>query len=129
MAARLLAAADVYQAFREERQHRPAIPAVDAAKLLRSEVRESRIDTDAAEAVLAATGHEPQRQRSAPAELTEREVEVLRLIARGRTSAEAASELGIQPKTVSSHIKHIYAKIDASNRSVATLFAMQHGLV
>ena len=67
--------------------------------------------------------------RSAPADLTEREVEVLRLIARGRTSAETASELGIQTKTVGSHIEHIYAKIGASNRSVATLFAMQHGLV
>ena len=129
VAARLLAAADVYQALCEERPHRPAIPAADAAKLLRDEVREGRIDGDAAEAVLAATGHRPQRQRSAPAELTEREVDVLRLIARGRTSAEAASELGIQTKTVSSHIEHIYAKIGASNRSVATLFAMQHGLV
>jgi DNA-binding CsgD family transcriptional regulator len=77
---------------------------------------------------LAAAGHRPQRQRSAPAELTEREVQVLRLIARGLTSAEAARELGIQPKTVGSHIEHIYAKIGASNRSVATLFAMQHGL-
>ncbi|HEY1590250.1 MAG TPA: HD domain-containing phosphohydrolase [Solirubrobacteraceae bacterium] len=129
VAARLLAAADVYQALCEERPHRPAVPAADAAKLLRGEVREGRIDGDAAEAVLAATGHRPERQRSAPAELTEREVDVLRLIARGRTSAEAASELGIQTKTVSSHIEHIYAKIGASNRSVATLFAMQHGLL
>jgi HD-GYP domain-containing protein (c-di-GMP phosphodiesterase class II) len=127
--ARLLAAADLYQALREERPHRPAIPAEDAAKLLREEVRDGRIDGEAAEAVLAATGHQPRRHRSAPAELTAREVEVLRLIARGRTSAEVARELGIQTKTVSSHIEHIYAKIGASNRSVATLFAMQHGLI
>jgi HD-GYP domain-containing protein (c-di-GMP phosphodiesterase class II) len=127
--ARLLAAADVYQALSEDRPHRPPIPAADAATLLREEVREGRIDGQAAEAVLAATGHQPQRQSSAPAELTDREVEVLRLIAHGRTSAETARELGIQTKTVGSHIEHIYAKIGASNRSVATLFAMQHGLI
>ena len=68
VAARLLAAADVYQALCEARPHRPAIPAEDAAKLLRGEVREGRIDGDAAEAVLAATGHRPQRRRSAPAD-------------------------------------------------------------
>jgi HD-GYP domain-containing protein (c-di-GMP phosphodiesterase class II) len=127
--ARLLAAADVYQALCEARPHRPAISPTDASKLLRDEVRDGRIDGEAAEAVLAAAGHQPQRQRSAPADLTEREVQVLRLIARGLTSADAARELGIQPKTVGTHIEHIYAKIGASNRSVATLFAMQHGLV
>ena len=61
--------------------------------------------------------------------MTPREVEVLRLIARGHSSAEAGRELGIQTKTVGTHIEHIYAKIGASNRSVATLFAMEHGLV
>lgn len=47
----------------------------------------------------------------------------------GQTSAQVALELGITPKTVGAHIEHIYAKIGASNRSVATLFAMQHGLI
>ena len=129
MAARLLAAADVYQSLREPRPHRPAITAEDAAKQLRAEVKDGRIDGEAAEAVLAATGQRPQRRRRTPADLTAREVEVLRLIARGRTSAEAARELRIQTKTVGTHIEHIYAKIGASNRSVATLFAMQHGLL
>jgi HD-GYP domain-containing protein (c-di-GMP phosphodiesterase class II) len=128
-AGRLLAAADAYQAMCEARPHRPALSPQAAAKELRAEARAGRLDGEAAEAVLAASGHRPQRRPSAPADLTPREVDVLRLIARGRTSAEAASELGIQPKTVGSHIEHIYAKIGASNRSVATLFAMQHGLV
>jgi HD-GYP domain-containing protein (c-di-GMP phosphodiesterase class II) len=127
--ARLLAAADVYQALREVRPHRPAIGAEDAAAQLREEVRDGRLDGDAVEAVLAASGHPPQRRPSSPGDLTSREVEVLRLIARGLTSAEAARELGIKPKTVGAHIEHIYAKIGATNRSVATLFAMQHGLV
>jgi HD-GYP domain-containing protein (c-di-GMP phosphodiesterase class II) len=127
--ARLLAAADVYQALREVRPHRPAIGAEDAAAQLREEVRDGRLDGDAVEAVLAASGHRPQRRPAAPGELTAREVEVLRLIARGLTSAETAQELGIQPKTVGAHIEHIYSKIGASNRSVATIFAMEHGLV
>ena len=127
---RVLATADVYQALCEPRPHRPAFPADEAAEELRSAVKAGLLDADAAEAVLAASGHRTRRRRSsAPADLTAREVEVLRIIARGRTSAEAASELGIQTKTVSTHIEHIYAKIGASNRSVATLFAMEHGLI
>jgi HD-GYP domain-containing protein (c-di-GMP phosphodiesterase class II) len=129
VAARLLAAADVYQALTEARPHRPAMAPTVAATHLRDEVRDGRLDGDAAEAVLASAGHIPKRRRSAPADLTEREVEVLRLIAKGQTSAQTAQELGIQTKTVSTHIEHIYGKIGASNRSVATLFAMQHGLV
>jgi HD-GYP domain-containing protein (c-di-GMP phosphodiesterase class II) len=127
--ARLLAAADVYQALCEPRPHRPAFSAEAAAKQLREEVQAARIDGEAAEAVLAATGHRPQQQRSAPADLTARELEVLRLIARGQTSAQTARELGIQTKTVGTHIEHIYTKIGATNRSVATLFAMEHGLI
>ncbi len=127
---RVLAAADIYQSLCEARPHRPAYPADEAAAELRSDVKAGRLDADAVEAVLAASGHRPQPRRlSAPADLTQREVEVLRIIARGRTSAEAAEELGIQPKTVGTHIEHIYAKIGASNRSVATLFAMEHGLI
>jgi HD-GYP domain-containing protein (c-di-GMP phosphodiesterase class II) len=129
-AGRLLAAADVYQSMGEARPHRPALSAEDAAVQLRAEVHNGRLDAKTADAVLTAAGHRPKRrERSAPADLTEREVEVLRLIACGQTSAQAAKELGIQPKTVGTHIEHIYAKIGASNRSVATLFAMEHGIV
>jgi HD-GYP domain-containing protein (c-di-GMP phosphodiesterase class II) len=127
--ARVLAAADVYQAVREPRAHRPAMPEEEAVSILRAEASGGRLDGEAVEAVLTASGHRPQRRPSAPADLTPREVEVLRLIARGLTSAQAAAELGIQPKTVGTHIEHIYAKIGASNRSVATLFAMENGLV
>src|SRR5581483_11431972 len=80
-AARILAATDVYQALCEARPHRPAFSAEDAASQVRDEVREGRLDAEATEAVLAAAGHRPQRQRTAPANLTPREVDVLRLIA------------------------------------------------
>jgi HD-GYP domain-containing protein (c-di-GMP phosphodiesterase class II) len=129
MPARVLAAADIYQSLCEPRPHRPAIAPDDAAEQLRDEARAGRIDAEAVEGVLAASGHRAQRQRAAPADLTAREIDVLRLIARGRTSAEAARELDISPKTVGTHIEHIYTKIGGSNRSVATLFAMQHGLL
>jgi HD-GYP domain-containing protein (c-di-GMP phosphodiesterase class II) len=128
--ARLLAAADVYQALREPRPHRPAISDDDAASLLRYEVEEGRMDAAAVEAVLTAAGHAPTRTRSAgPANLTAREVEVLALIARGLTSADVARELVISKRTVNSHIEHIYTKIGANNRSSATLFAMENGVV
>jgi DNA-binding NarL/FixJ family response regulator len=56
-------------------------------------------------------------------------VEVLRLLARGLSNKEMATRLVISPKTVASHVEHIYAKIDASTRATASLFAMQHGLL
>ena len=56
-------------------------------------------------------------------------MEVLRLAARGLTNKDIASVLFISPKTVANHIEHIYAKIGASTRARAGLFAMQHGLL
>jgi DNA-binding NarL/FixJ family response regulator len=61
--------------------------------------------------------------------LTPREVEVLRLLARGLSNKEIAARLVISPKTVGNHVEHIYSKIDASNRAAASLFAMQQGLL
>jgi DNA-binding NarL/FixJ family response regulator len=54
---------------------------------------------------------------------------VLRLLARGLTNREIATRLVIQPKTVGNHVEHLYAKIDASTRAAASLFAMRHGLL
>jgi HD-GYP domain-containing protein (c-di-GMP phosphodiesterase class II) len=127
---RVLAAAHVYQTLREARPYRTALPDEVAATHVRDEVRDGRLDADAVEAVLAVAGHSARRhERAAPADLTPREVEVLRLVATGLTSARTAAELGISVRTVNTHLEHIYAKIGATNRSVATLFAMQHGLV
>jgi HD-GYP domain-containing protein (c-di-GMP phosphodiesterase class II) len=127
--ARLLAAADVYDALTQARPHRTALSRERAAKQLRTEAAASRLDGDSVDAVLSATGHRAARRPSAPAGLTPREIEVLALIARGHTIAQVARALGIKPKTAGNHIEHIYSKIGASNRSVATLYAMQHGLV
>jgi DNA-binding NarL/FixJ family response regulator len=61
--------------------------------------------------------------------LTDREVEVLRLIARGRSNKEVASSLFISPKTVGRHVENLYAKIGVSSRAAAAVFAMEHGLL
>jgi HD-GYP domain-containing protein (c-di-GMP phosphodiesterase class II) len=127
--ARILGAADAYQAMREPRPHRPARPAADAAAELRAEVRAGRLDADAVEAVLGAAGHRVPRRREGPNGLTRREVEVLRLLARGLSNKQIAGRLVISPKTAGNHIEHIYAKIGASTRTAAGLFAVQHGLL
>jgi HD-GYP domain-containing protein (c-di-GMP phosphodiesterase class II) len=127
--ARVLGAADAYQAMREPRPYREPRPAGDAAAELRAEVRSGRLESDAVEAVLAAAGHRVVRRRAGPAGLTAREVEVLRLVAHGLSNKEIAQRLVISPKTTGNHIEHIYTKIGTSNRAGASLFAMQHGLL
>jgi DNA-binding CsgD family transcriptional regulator len=63
-----------------------------------------------------------------PVGLTAREVEVLRLVARGLTSSEIAQELQISEKTVSHHLTHIFNKTSSENRAAAAAFAIRHGL-
>ena len=127
--ARVLGAADVYQAMREPRPYRLPLPSVVAAAELRREVTAGRLDGDAVEAVLAAAGHRVSGRRSGPAGLTPREVEVLRLLARGLSNKQIGARLVISPKTVGNHVEHIYAKIGASSRAAAGLFAVQQGLL
>jgi HD-GYP domain-containing protein (c-di-GMP phosphodiesterase class II) len=127
--ARIVAAADAYQAMREPRPYRPARTADEASAQLRAEVEAARLDAEAVEAVLAAAGHRVALRRPGPAGLTQREIEVLRLLARGLSNKQIADRLVISPKTVANHVEHIYAKIDASTRAAASLFAVQHGLL
>jgi HD-GYP domain-containing protein (c-di-GMP phosphodiesterase class II) len=127
--ARILGAADAYQAMREPRPHRPERSAEEAAVELRADVKAGRLDGDVVEATLGAAGHRVSRRREGPAGLTAREVEVLRLLARGLSNKEIAKRLVISPKTAGNHIEHIYSKIDASTRAKASLFAMRHGLL
>jgi HD-GYP domain-containing protein (c-di-GMP phosphodiesterase class II) len=128
-AARILAAADAFHAMTEPRPHRPALGADQAAAALRGEVRAGRFDADAAEVVLQAAGQPARRRQEQVAGLTARELEVLRLLARGASTREIAAALVIAPKTADAHIQHIYAKAGVSTRAAATLFAMQHDLL
>jgi HD-GYP domain-containing protein (c-di-GMP phosphodiesterase class II) len=129
-AARLIAAADVYHAMTEPRPHRPARPPELAAEELTREARAGRLCPEAVAAVLAAAGHRVRSaRRTWPAGLSDREVEVLRLLARGLPDRQIAERLVVSTRTVHHHVEHIYDKIDVSTRAAATLFAMQHDLL
>jgi HD-GYP domain-containing protein (c-di-GMP phosphodiesterase class II) len=128
---RLLAAADTYHGMLEERAYRPAYPRDRAVRALSEGVKGGQFDARAVAAVLEVAGHPAGSARRAPAwpaDLTDREVDVLRLVARGLTNKEAASRLGISPRTVQQHTLHIYGKIGVTTRAAATLFAAEHNL-
>jgi HD-GYP domain-containing protein (c-di-GMP phosphodiesterase class II) len=127
-AAWLLAAADCYQAMREHRAHRPALSPQAAADELGRDALADRLPPDAVQAVLTAAG-QPAPPVPRPAGLSERECEVLSLIARGMATKQVARQLGISPKTCDHHIQRLYRKTGLSTRAGATLFALEHGLV
>jgi DNA-binding NarL/FixJ family response regulator len=80
-------------------------------------------------AVIEAIGRRRAVRRSRPADLTERQVEVLRLVSRGLSNAEIAERLVLSRRTVEHHVQDIYLKIGLSTRAGAAMFAMQHGLL
>lgn len=126
---RLLAAACAYRAMTEPRAHRAALTPKHAAAELRAEVRAGRLDLTAVDAVLTAAGQHQGKRHKGPAGLTARELEVLRLIARGATTRRVAEFLDITAKTAETHIERIYTKTGASTRSTVTLFALKNGLL
>lgn len=127
--ARILGAADVYNALRQPRPHRPALEAGEAERTMREEVRAGRLDGDAVHAVLEAAGHRVRRRPGLPSGLTAREAEVLVRLGQGRSNPQIAAELHVSRKTVSSHLEHIYTKLGVKTRTEAALFAMRHGLI
>lgn len=127
-AARLLAAADALHAMREPRPHRPALRAAEAARALREEVRAGRIDAPCAAAVLDAAGLE-LRPSPRPTTLTARELDVMRLLARGKTNKEIGAVLGISARTVQVHLAHAYDKAGVHSRAGATLYMLERGLL
>ncbi len=128
--ARILAAADAYQAMTQPRPHREALSPDRAAEELESAAAVGLLDQEAVRGVLTAAGHRLRRSASTwPAGLTEREVEVLRLICRGGTKKEVANTLSISPSTVDHHVRHIYDKAGVQTRAGATLFAIKHDLL
>jgi HD-GYP domain-containing protein (c-di-GMP phosphodiesterase class II) len=126
-AARILAAADVYQALTEERPHRQALTPEAAGRVLEAQ---PGLDREAVDAVLEAAGQRRRAVRGTwPAGLSDREVEVLRLLARGRSERQIAAALFISSSTVHTHVTHIYEKAEVSTRASVALFAMEHGLL
>jgi HD-GYP domain-containing protein (c-di-GMP phosphodiesterase class II) len=128
--ARLLATADAYQAMTQDRPHRAALDPAAAARELEAATRAGRFDPECARAVIQAAGQRPSRSRSPwPRGLSDREVEVLRLLAGGLSNRQIAAALVISPRTAEHHVQHLYTKIDASTRAAAAMFAMEHGLL
>ncbi len=78
---------------------------------------------------LRATGSSQHEAELIRSELSEREVQVLRLIANGKDNAQIAADLHISPKTVKNHISNILMKLQIENRIQAAVYAVRSGLV
>jgi HD-GYP domain-containing protein (c-di-GMP phosphodiesterase class II)/DNA-binding CsgD family transcriptional regulator len=129
-AARVLAAADAFQALTQDRPHRLGLAPEAAAAALTEQARAGRLDLECVRAVIEAAGQPAPKIRTVwPAGLSDREVEVLRLVARGLSNRAIAERLYISPRTAEHHVQHIYTKLGASTRAAAAMFAMEHGLL
>ena len=126
--ARLLAVADAFHSKLESRPYRPALSPTQAIEVLSAKAKAGAYDPGMVGAIAEAAGQTPP-VIDHPSGLTEREVTVVGLLARGLQTKQIARELDISPKTVDRHIQNSYRKMDVSSRAAATLFAAEHGLV
>ena len=132
--AQIIAVADRFDDLTHDQPDHPALEVDEALGIMRQEAGPG-LAPDAFRALAEELGGltRPTRQRAHqhewPAGLTDREVEVLRAVAKGLNRQEAAKALFVSEGTVRSHLEHIYTKIGVSNRSGATLFAVEHGLL
>ena len=129
MPSRVLAAADAFRTLVEDRPYRAGLSPAQAAERLRADAKAGCLDGDAVGAVLYAAGVRVGVRRQRPAGLTERQVEVLRLVAAGRSNRDIGERLVISARTAEHHVQDIYLKIGVSTRAAAALFAMEHGLL
>ena len=134
LGAQIIAVADRFDELTHDMPDGSGREGDQAIDLMRKEVG-GRLSHDAFQALaddLSGTDRSRRqrtRQQEWPAGLTDREVEVLRLIAKGLNRRQAATELFIAEGTVRSHLEHIYSKIGVSSRSAATLFAVENDLL
>jgi len=127
VAARVIAAADALVAMTQPRPQRAALSLDEACAQLTGD---KGLDADAVAAVVAAAqGSTPRRRRTLPAALSERQVEVLRLVAHGLTNRQIADRLVVSPRTAEHHVQDIYVKIGVASRAGAALFASEHDLL
>ncbi len=132
MSARILGVAEVYQSMLEDRSWRPPRTPEEARRQLRDEVAARRLDARAVDAVLVAAGQANPTERSRgawPCGLTDREVDVLRAMARGLANKQIARELFVSQATVHTHVINLYSKIGVNTRAGATLFAVERDLI
>jgi HD-GYP domain-containing protein (c-di-GMP phosphodiesterase class II)/DNA-binding CsgD family transcriptional regulator len=126
--ARVLAAADVAFAMSEDRPHRPALTSAAVARELAAEVTAGRLDARAVDAVLAVLGLPNRAEPAATYGLSERELEVSRLLARGKSNKEIGAVLHISPRTVQIHVARIFDKLGVRSRAGAAIWLIEHDL-
>jgi DNA-binding NarL/FixJ family response regulator len=100
----------------------PDLALLGASRLLRRA-------TATAEKLQAPIPEAPRREKAFPDRLSAREVEVLLLVAKGRSNQQIADELILSIKTVARHMSNIFDKIGVDRRSAATAYAFEKGLV
>ena len=130
-------AADVWHGLEAPYEVARARELVGLACRALGDVDAATLELEAAQAAFERLGAEPDRRRAEarlappvrPAGLTAREVEVLRLVAAGRSNREISAELVISEHTVARHLQNIFAKLDVSSRTAAASFAFEHELV
>ena len=127
-ASRLLAAADAFRSKTEPRPYREALSPEKATEVLVEKAEHGGFDPAMVMAIAEAAGQTPPTIERRGG-LTEREIEVVGLLARGLQTKQIARELDISPKTADRHIQNSYRKIGVSSRAAATLFATENGLV
>jgi HD-GYP domain-containing protein (c-di-GMP phosphodiesterase class II)/DNA-binding CsgD family transcriptional regulator len=134
LGARIVAVADAFDDLTHEGPGRPPLDADAAVEQMRAEVgRRFYPDVFAAflqeDAVAPRLANKDLPRLTWPAGLTAREVDVLRLAAKGLTRKQMAGALYVSESTIRAHLEHIYDKIGVSTRAAATLFAVEHDLV
>ena len=127
LGARIIAVADRFDELTHEAPGRSALELTDALTSLESDPGFDRRIVGALRQALGERSSAPGEHW--PAGLTRREVEVLRLAARGMTRAQIGTTLQITENTVRHHLEHIYDKTGTSTRVAATLFAIESGLL
>ncbi len=134
LGAQIIAVADRFDELTHHTPDSPGRELDQAVDVMRQEVG-SRLSPDAFNALtedlsgVDRSRRQRTRQQEWPARLTDREVEVLRLIAKGLNRRQAAGALFLAEGTVRSHLEHIYSKIGVSSRAAAALFAVEHNLL
>jgi HD-GYP domain-containing protein (c-di-GMP phosphodiesterase class II) len=125
----LIAVSNLYDELTRTLPSREALAPGAAAETVLAEVHAGRIPREAARLVLDCAGHDRGISRAAlPDGLTPREAEVLRHLARGKTTKEIAQALSVAPKTVDNQTQSIYRKIGTSSRAAAAIYAMENGI-
>ena len=134
LGARIIAVADRFDELTHDAPDNPGRESDQAVDVMRQEVG-TRLFPDVFQALtddlsgVDRSNRQRTRQQEWPARLTDREVDVLRLIAKGLNRRQVAGVLFIAEGTVRSHLEHIYSKIDVSSRAAAALFAVEHDLL